>query len=748
MTLDETYERILLGIDREKHEDAILLFKCMAFSRRPLRVQELAEMLAFQFGTPIPRLNTSLRPKDAEKAVLSACSTLVSIIRPDGPSFSNNDNDVRVVQFSHYSIKEFLASERLAKSDKLDLSQFHISPEPAHTILAQTCISTLVQLRDSGDITDAFPLAKYAAQNWFHHAQCGVASQIQDGMACLFNPDEKHLALWVSMHNIDRVPSRSPHSELLDPPKPSPLYYATLCGFDYLVEHLIITRGQDPNKSYGGWGTPLHAAAVLGHTAIARFLLEHTADVNSRDKHNSTPLHEASGTGNLVVIQLLLSHGADVNALDLRGNSPLHRAFHSQKLDAIKLLFDRGANVNVRNKSNSTVLREASGSGNIDVVRLLLKLCDTVEVLDLQGDSPLHNASRCQKFDTMELLVNGGVDVNIRNKFNSTPLHEASAAGNLDVMRSLLSLGAAVDVRDLRGDSPLHNASRYRKFDAMKLLVNGGADPNVRNMSNSTPLHEASGSGNLDVIQSLLSCGADVNVLDHQGDSPLHKAYQYQKIDAMDLLVNRGADVNARNKSNSTLLHEASESGNLDIARLLLSHGAEVNALDHWGNSPLHNSFRCLTSDVVKPPNKDRVKVTHDTYDWTLIPEASSSGNVDLVPSVSKKCTGVMDTWDNGRSPLLYDALQEEKYAMVQLLLAHGADVNAREWGHRTPLQMALSEGSFNVSRLLIEHGADVDAQNDDAQNDDAQSDEDQTSYLMALTRGLRKLVRFLLNER
>ena len=208
-TLDETYERILLGIDKEKREHAIRLLQCLAFSRRPLRAKELAEVLSIQFDTAIPRLKTRFRPRNSDEAVLSACSTLVSIIEPDGPTFYRNDvrversshysragrakprakrqrklddqvEDVRVVQFSHYSVKEFLTSERLRKSDKGDLYQFYISPEPAHTVLAQTCISILLRVKPRpriGVITKNFPLAEYAAQNWFHHAQCdSVAS--------------------------------------------------------------------------------------------------------------------------------------------------------------------------------------------------------------------------------------------------------------------------------------------------------------------------------------------------------------------------------------------------------------------------------------------------------------------------------------------------------------------------------------------------------------------------------------------
>jgi hypothetical protein len=243
-TLDETYERILLEIDEEKQEHAIRLLQCLAFSRRPLHVKELAEVLAIQFGAGIPRLNTSLRPGDADEAVLSACSTLVTtiwaIIDPDVYNHPNDDYEYygRVVQFSHYSVKEFLTSERLAKSDNGDLSQYYISPKPAHTVLAQACISTLLQPDiHIGDTTDSFPLARYAARNWFRHAQCdGVASQIQGGMERLFDPDRKHLATWISIHDMDLefgAPSTA---------GASPLYYATLCGFGSLVEHLVITR--------------------------------------------------------------------------------------------------------------------------------------------------------------------------------------------------------------------------------------------------------------------------------------------------------------------------------------------------------------------------------------------------------------------------------------------------------------------------------------------------------------------------
>jgi len=58
-TLDATYEHMLLGIDEEKWEFAHRLFRCLAVSVTPLRVEELAEIMALRFdGGVHPQFNT------------------------------------------------------------------------------------------------------------------------------------------------------------------------------------------------------------------------------------------------------------------------------------------------------------------------------------------------------------------------------------------------------------------------------------------------------------------------------------------------------------------------------------------------------------------------------------------------------------------------------------------------------------------------------------------------------------------
>ena len=111
-TLDETYERILRGgFNEANREHAHRLLQCLAVAVRPLLVEELAEVLAVDFdaarGREIPKLNPNWRSADQHRAVLSTCSSLITIVE---------QGNFKVVQFSHLSVKKFLVSDRLARS--------------------------------------------------------------------------------------------------------------------------------------------------------------------------------------------------------------------------------------------------------------------------------------------------------------------------------------------------------------------------------------------------------------------------------------------------------------------------------------------------------------------------------------------------------------------------------------------------------------------------------------------------------
>jgi hypothetical protein len=141
-TLDETYEQILLSIEKAKRNSAYRLFQCLTVAIRPLRVEELADVLALRFDPgQSAEYRADWRPVDSHEAVLMACSSLVSVVSVGGS---------QVVQFSHFSVKEFLTSERLATAVP-DLSRYHVVPHLSHTLLAQACLGVLLHLDDAVD---------------------------------------------------------------------------------------------------------------------------------------------------------------------------------------------------------------------------------------------------------------------------------------------------------------------------------------------------------------------------------------------------------------------------------------------------------------------------------------------------------------------------------------------------------------------------------------------------------------------
>src|SRR6267142_4868564 len=272
-SLDETYGRTLLGIDKEKRKDTQRLLECLTVSIRPLRVEELAEIIAVQFDeAAIPTFSPKWRQGNAKEAVLSACSSLVSIVDIAGS---------QIAQFSHFSIKEFLTSEGLEKAEQ-PLSCYHISLERAHTTLARASLSVLLHLDEKigRDTIHHLPLAPYAAQHWIDHARFGnVSSQVQGMMEHLFDLSKSHFATWVWLYDFDRH-WLEPMSEIC-PTQPSatPLYYASLCGLRSLVEYFVVAHPGEVNAKGGFFDSPLQAASAKGHLEIVQLLLNNNADI-------------------------------------------------------------------------------------------------------------------------------------------------------------------------------------------------------------------------------------------------------------------------------------------------------------------------------------------------------------------------------------------------------------------------------------------------------------------------------------
>jgi ankyrin repeat protein len=440
----------LREINKADWEFAHRLFQFVAVASRPLRVDELAELLAFDFEAgPIPKFHEGWRLEDPVDAVLSACSSLLSVVDVKGSP---------VIQFSHFSVKEFLTSARLAKASDIIHRRYHISMTPAHTLVSQACLGTLLHLdKDviTHDSLEDYPLAEYAAEHWVDHAQFEEVSQnVEDGMKQLFDPSKPHLTVCIWIHDPERPWLKgNDRGERPSPIPRSPLHYAAFWGLHSIVHFLVIDHSQDVrSRSVTDDATPLHVASKNGHKQVACFLIERGADPSAQDKDGNTPLHLASRWGYVEVAHMLIERGADPSAQNEDGNTPLHQALQYGHVEVALMLIERGADLSAQNK---------------------------------YGNTPLHRALQEGHVEVAHMLIERGADVSAQNKDRKTPLHLASTHPSratpqqlVEVARILLEHGANVSAQDNYGLTPLDLASQNEKLaEVAHVLIQHGAGP-------------------------------------------------------------------------------------------------------------------------------------------------------------------------------------------------------------------------------------------------------------------------------
>ena len=778
-SLDETYERILKEIHSANQDDARRLLRCLTVAKRPLLVEELAEILAYDFDAvdgaadgEIATYHAEWRWEDQEQAVLSACSSLVSIV---------DDQGSRVVQFSHFSVKEFLTSKRLAAAAG-EVSQYHILPEPAHTIMTQACLGVLLRLDDSVNEESAkkIPLAKYAAKHWASHAQVeNVTTEVRHAMETLFNPEKPHFSAWLRVYCVDPprcfqvMTGRDEFIEVFA----TPLYYSSLYGFYNLVEQLVLKDPQHVNAIGGHQGSPLVAALRGRHLRVVEFLLEHGANVNVL---GLTPLHKAIGwpdDASLDAMQFLLKHGADVNARADDLFTPLHQAAIGGRFKAAQLLLANKANVDSRNRAGKTPLHLVSSPSDRPDLRprlaqLLLEHDADVNAIDEWHTTPLHHASQYQRQDIaqiflnhgakadakdkelmtplhlllrdlddeepdpiglIQLLLENGAEVNARDYWDETPLHWAFSNGRRNIAEMLLYRGATVNAKNNRGETILHQMSQSEDcVRAVHLLLEMGADVNAQDNDHITPLHLASENGILETARALLDHGAKVNAESNRNETPLHKLSgrlgSCPRIAR--LLMEHGADVNAREEDHATPLHLASEGGSFDVAEILVTCGADVNAKNDQDQTPLflllkRSRFSYISLDLIRLLVEYGADANTRSEDNTAaLHLACNHEAVEVVQFLLNHGTNV-DAKDNqGQSPFHrlvradrpWTASNSLAVQVAHLLLNNNADVNAEDEDHVTLLHLACTYKKLDLALVLMDHGAIVDVMNKQGQ--------------------------------
>ncbi len=393
----------------------------------------------------------------------------------------------------------------------------------------------------------------------------------------------------------------------------TPLIVAATKG-QMVVAKYLLDHGADVNASTRNhFYVALSAAAKNGHKAMVELLLSRGADVNGRGGVN--PLIEAVQNGYMAVAEVLLANKADVNSPSVGG--PVIAAVENGQTELLKLLIQHGAEVNARNANTWTALEIAAGENNTNAAKLLLASKADINAKDRSGNTPLHEAARAGKAEMTYLLLDSGATVDPTNSEDTTPLMLAVANDRTSATRVLCQHKADPN-REGRGPDPFDQNQWKRSLpilfaiwkgndDIVKLLLDSGANPN-RDWQYEVPLFTAIQHNRVDAVQTLLEHGADPNSPDRDGSPPLSKvltAGRDKRI--VRLLLDKGADASAKDKDGYIPLTRTSDP---EVGRWLVGHKANVNARFQGQLTPLMTGYetnyvRFLLEAGAKPDLQD-----------------------------------------------------------------------------------------------------------------------------------------------
>jgi ankyrin repeat protein len=517
----------------------------------------------------------------------------------------------------------------------------------------------------------------------------------------------------------------------------APLHKAVLFGRNPRVVDRILKEQPDVNETSEDGETALHVAVRRGMVPLVQRLIKLGADLNIADDEGKTPLLVAvewDRTGEMA--ELLLDAGADpnriapVNAKNPRyaGKPPLHIAAEHGLAKNIDRLLRAGANVNYRDAQGRTALHIAlAGSGTgLAFAEHLVKYGGDLSAKDDQGLIPGEESDGSNSYNAVRIW--------------SDQIAMLLEKNEVDRLNEMLSRAPqALSFRTTSTpETLLHSAIQARRLDVLDFLLDRGIDPNIRGNSGQPALHDACwGPVPLAFAKRLVEAGADIEASDNLGQTPLHAAARGHHHEVLRLLLVEGANFATVDKHGTTVLDAAflrsfipdeglktlelirtaghkptvlyaAATGDLVLTRELTK--GELALLNrgytNGGISPLHVAVLAGQADVVAWLLAQGVEADPPALiDW-----AYSGETTPLLTSITRNLPDItvllikngcdVNRLSQDGYPLHYAAFTGANPAIVEALLAHGADPMLKHQ-NRTALDFANESKSRYANRYL-----------------------------------------------
>jgi ankyrin repeat protein len=725
-------------------EDSITikkLFQWLTHSLRPLTLRELAEAISIEIGQA--RMDFSAVPTDPED-ILRFCGGLVTIAGHD---------DQETVNFSHFSIKEFLLSPRILDTE---VAEFYGGSPAIIYDVAATCI-TYIMMDDFADgqcleITKLkergckYGFLEYAASQWdSHYKEVDSASKgnLEDLLWRFFihsdmaGPFESWLQqLYEFGHFSSDVYEwhfnyeahwwkNEPERVLTVIQKGPPLYHAACLGLASLVNKLV-EKGHDMNVKFSSSGGakkfPILAAASRRHWDIVGLMVDSGAslDVSSNDGETLLSYIAKSSDPQLwPLFNKVLEKGGIVESphVNLHQNSLLGTLAldPSDSWDKMELLIRNGADVDEvrrfkilqfsdggRLYEGNPPLQLAAFQGNMRVVKGLIQAGARLDFSCCELGSPLQAAALANREEVIMHLLDLGANINACGGFFGTSLQAAAFSGNTRILNLFLGHGADVNIKAGFYGGALSAALAQKHNHVVKVLISNGSELN--NASPCRDMYAGSFYSRFRKPYARSDC-----------DTPLKNAILTGDTFIVQTLLDAGAPISAGNKSCSQSTHPiclAVIQEDLPMVKLLLENEADPTVYSH-----------CALVKAVSVSNFSIFKLLFSKLNSQSEELHKVAGGIISNVSDEVRARALIPFLDDLFKTINHESLkglvsatvENECLSLTEYLLKKGFTPNAAGWKEVAyglcfkgmPLPMAVRKRRPEICSLLLDYGAD-----------------------------------------
>ncbi|KAL5285092.1 TRPA1 family protein [Megaselia abdita] len=334
--------------------------------------------------------------------------------------------------------------------------------------------------------------------------------------------------------------------------------------------------------------------------------------------------------------------------------------------------------MSIRDGKGMTPAHHAARKNHVNILNHIYKNCpDLVNSVDNNENTPLHLAVANDSFDALEfLLQRKNIKTGILNRKKQAPVHLATELNKVQALELMGKYKTIIDIQQggEHGRTALHLAAIYDHEECARILITV-FDSCPRKPCNNGyyPIHEAAKNASSKTMEVFFQWGESLgctreemlSFYDSEGNVPLHSAVHGGDIKAVELCLKSGAKISTQQHDLSTPVHLACAQGAIDIVKLMFA---------------------------VQPQEKRVCLQCNDVQHMTPLHCAAMFDHPDIVEYLVQEGANIDALDKDHRSPLLLSA-SRSCWKTVYTLIKLGSDICIKDGSQRNVLHFIIMNG-------------------------------------------------------